>query len=80
MTKDTHGELEPLGPRVRRMRLEHGFTQDEVALRAKVDQSSLSKLERLNPRQMGPVSLSRVAAVLGLTLDELVEGTDYANR
>ena len=26
---------------------------------------------------MGPVPLTRVAEVLGLTFDELVEGTDY---
>ena len=80
MTKNIHGELELLGPRVRRIRQEHGFTQDELALRAKVDQSGLSKLERLNPRHIGPVPLTRVAEVLGLTFDELVEGTDYGNR
>jgi hypothetical protein len=34
-------------------------------------------LERLKQRRMGPVQLTRMAKILGLTLDELVEGTDY---
>lgn len=77
MTKEVGAKLEQLGPRIRRIRQEQGFTQDGLALKANVDQSSLSKLERRTPRQMGPVPLTRVAEVLGLTFDELVEGTDY---
>jgi hypothetical protein len=49
-----------------------------LALRAKVDQSGLSKLERQKSKKMGPVPLTRIADVLGMTFDELVEGTDYS--
>ena len=73
-------DVEGLGPRIRRLRTEQGLTQDRLALRARVDQSGLSKLERQASKRMGPVPLTRIAEVLGITFDELVEGTDYGLR
>ena len=77
MTKDPYLGVEPLGSRIRRLRQEQGLTQDGLSLKARVDQSSLSKIERLAQRPWGPVPLTRLAKTLGLTVDELVEGTDY---
>ena len=73
-------QVEPLGSRIRRIRQELGLTQDGLALRADVDQSGLSKLERLKQKRMGPVQLTHLAKVLGMTLDELVTGTDYGEQ
>lgn len=77
MTKDTGLEAEPLGSRIRRLRQQQGLTQDRLSLKARVDQSGLSKLERLKERRWGPVPLTRLAEALGLTFAELVKGTDY---
>ena len=80
MTKDEHPDVEPLGSRIRRLRQEQGLTQDGLSLKARVDQSGLSKVERLKQSRLGPVPLTRVARVLGLTLAALVEGTDYGEK
>jgi transcriptional regulator with XRE-family HTH domain len=69
---------EALGAKVRRLRLERGLPQDRLAIEAHVDQSGLSKFERGQSSRLGPVPLGRIAQVLGLTLDELVAGTDYS--
>jgi transcriptional regulator with XRE-family HTH domain len=68
---------EAIGVRVRRLRQELGMPQDRFALRANVDQSGLSKFERGVSRLFGPVPLGRIAAVLGLTFEQLVAGTDW---
>jgi transcriptional regulator with XRE-family HTH domain len=70
-------EIEPLGTRIRRLRLEKGLSQDRLAIEAHVDQSGLSKLERGRERRMGPVPLGRIASVLGLGLEDLLAGTDH---
>lgn len=70
-------EKEPLGTRIRRIRQERGMTQDSLALKAKVDQSGLSKLERGMSKKMGPFPLSRIAHVLDVSFDDLVTGTDF---
>ena len=71
---------EQLGARVRRLRLERGLAQDRLAIEANVDQSGLSKFERARKGAMGPVPLARIAAVLGISLEELVRGTDVEGR
>lgn len=68
---------EPLGSKIRRLRLERGVGQEKLAVEANIDQSGLSKFERGNARRPGMSALERIAAVLGLTFGELVEGTDY---
>ena len=75
--KDSRSALEPLGARIRRLRSEQGLTQDLLAIRAKVDQSGLSKLERSKVRGIGPVPLTRIARILGMSFQELVDGTNY---
>jgi len=69
-------QLEEIGSKVRRLRIEKGLSQDRLALEAHVDQSGLSKFERGN-KGLGKIPLTRIAAVLGLPLEELVSGTDF---
>jgi len=67
---------ENVGSKVRRLRMERGLSQDRLAIEAHVDQSGLSKFER-GGRPIGPTPLRRIATVLGMTLEELVAGTDF---
>jgi transcriptional regulator with XRE-family HTH domain len=67
---------EPIGARVRRLRKDRGLAQDRLAIEANVDQSGLSKFERGKRGKMGPAPLGRIAAVLGLSLEALIHGTD----
>jgi transcriptional regulator with XRE-family HTH domain len=73
----TGTEQEPIGAKVRRLRTEQGFAQDRLAIEAHVDQSGLSKFERGQSSRYGPLPLSRIASVLGITFEELISGTDY---
>lgn len=68
--------LEDIGNRVRRLRIQKGLSQDRLALEAHVDQSGLSKFER-GSRGLGRVPLTRIAGVLGIPLEELISGTDF---
>ena len=79
VSADTRG-LEPLGAKIRRLREGKGLAQDRLAIEAHVDQSGLSKFERGVSARFGPVPLSRIASILGLTLEQLIEGTDYRKR
>ena len=68
---------EALGAKIKRLRQERKLAQDRLAIEANVDQSGLSKFERGQQTRFGPTSLSRIAKVLGLSLEELIEGTDW---
>ena len=68
--------LEPIGARVRRLRIEQGMPQERLSLSAKIDQSGLSKFER-SSRGVGPAVLRRIAGVLGVSFEELIAGTDF---
>ena len=69
-------QLEEIGNKVRRLRVQKGLSQDRLALEAHVDQSGLSKFERGN-KGLGKVPLTRIANVLGIALEELISGTDF---
>lgn len=67
---------EQLGARIRRLRGERGLGQERLAIEANVDQSGLSKFERgKENRALSENALRRIAAVLGLTFEQLVDGT-----
>ena len=68
---------EEIGARIRRLRLERGIGQERLAIESGVDQSGLSKFERGKDRRMGKQSLERIARTLGLSYDQLIDGTDY---
>jgi transcriptional regulator with XRE-family HTH domain len=69
--------LEDLGPRIRRLRAERGIGQERLAIEAHVDQSGLSKFERGKDRRMSRQALERIAVVLALSYEQLIEGTDF---
>jgi len=69
-------QLEEIGNKVRRLRVQKGLSQDRLALEAHVDQSGLSKFERGN-KGLGKTPLTRIASVLGIPLEELISGTDF---
>ena len=71
--------VEPIGARVRRLRQERNLPQDRLAIQAHLDQSGLSKFER-SSRGMGEVPLRRIAAVLQVSFESLIEGTDFPVR
>jgi transcriptional regulator with XRE-family HTH domain len=73
---DSEIPSEPLGSKVRRMRVERGLGQERLALLARIDQSGLSKFER-NSRPIGEASLRKIAQVLEIPLERLLEDTDY---
>ena len=73
ITSRKHGGdpiLVNLGAAIRRMRLELGISQEELADRCQIDRSYLSSIEggRQNP---GVMSVTKIAYALELTLTEL---------
>lgn len=80
MTDPTDQNVESLGARIKRLRQERRLAQDRLAIEARIDQSGLSKFERGKERTVGRVPLTRIAAVLGVTFDDLVAGTDYVEN
>jgi len=71
------GSAEPIGARIKRLRTERRISQDRLAIEANVDQSGLSKFERGREYKIGRPGLERIAKVLKLSFDALVDGTDY---
>lgn len=61
--------------RLRELRTQHGFTLEEVARRADIDVSTLSRLES-GKRRLALDHLPRLAAALSVTTDELLRAPD----
>lgn len=66
-----HPVLVAFGRSIREARKERGISQEELAHRSGVDRSYMSSIER-GEQNVGLMSMSRVAAALGVTLSELV--------
>lgn len=67
------GELDSLvRKRIRALRLAQGWSLEELATRAKLSQSTLSRIEN-GQRRLALDSLVTLARALGTTLDQLVE-------
>lgn len=64
-----------LGERLRQVREKHGYTLSKVAEEAGISKAYLSQLERGHSDRPSSEILERVAAVLGTSRDDLVEGT-----
>jgi transcriptional regulator with XRE-family HTH domain len=74
---ESQTDQELLGAKIKRLRLERGLGQERLAIEAGIDQSGLSKFERgKDERGFSDSALERVASVLGMTLEQLVTGTD----
>lgn len=63
--------LVAFGQAVREARAQAGVSQEDLAHRAGIDRSYMSSIER-GEQNVGLMSMSRVAAALGVTLSELV--------
>jgi transcriptional regulator with XRE-family HTH domain len=71
---------EAIGARIKRLRQMQRLAQDRLAIEAHLDQSGLSKFERGANRSMSEAAIRRIAAVLKVPFDELVDGTDFEFR
>jgi len=61
-----------IGARIKRERERHGWSQNELARRAKVRQAQLSELESGKRNDAMASILRRVARTLGVSIDYLV--------
>ncbi len=68
-------KAESLGDRVRRLRRERGWTQDQLAAVAKVSKSFISEVETGESQPRGPL-LVRIATALRASLDYLMTGKE----
>jgi transcriptional regulator with XRE-family HTH domain len=62
--------------RLRELRMQHGMTLEDVAVRANIDISTLSRLES-GKRRLALDHLPRLAAALSVSTDELLQGTEH---
>lgn len=72
-------ELEQLGPRLRAARQERGWTLDELATRAQLSVSTLSRLES-GKRQASLELLLPLTRQLGIRVDDLLDPRDQDPR
>ena len=80
MTGESRTDVLSLGAKIKRLRMERKLSQDRLAIESHIDQSGLSKFERGKDRSMGEVPLRRIAAVLKMSFEDLVAGTDYQTK
>ena len=60
-----------LGEAIRRIRIEHGVSQEALALKAELDRSYVGGIER-GEHNLALVSLIKISATLGLTASQLL--------
>lgn len=68
-----------LGNRIRDLRLQKGWTQEELALRAEISRSHMGRLER-GERGATLDSLDKVTTALEISFDELFTFLDSRNK
>jgi len=61
--------LRAAGAQLRALREARGMSQEDLSLDADVDQSTLSKMERLGPQAVSWSKLIKVADVLGCVIE-----------
>lgn len=59
-----------IGNRIREVRKEKGYSQEELAARADLDRTYMTSVE-CGKRNISIVNLYRIAQALGITLEEL---------
>ncbi|MEU9982879.1 helix-turn-helix transcriptional regulator [Streptomyces sp. NPDC050856] len=74
MTQDNDGLDSLVRKRIRALRVAQGWSLEELATRAHVSQSTLSRIEN-GQRRLALDQLVTLARALGTTLDQLVENT-----
>ena len=66
---------ELVGKRIREVRKEKGFSQEELAARADLDRTYMTSVE-CGRRNISIVNLHKIAKALGVTLEELFRGIE----
>ncbi len=64
---------ELVGKRIREIRKEQGFSQEELAARAELDRTYMTSVE-CGRRNISIVNLHKIAEALGVTLEEMFRG------
>ena len=67
-------DYKEIGKRVRKGRKENGFAQEELAELVNISAQYLSEVEN-HRKQISLTVLARISGVLGVTMDELLNGT-----
>lgn len=65
----------PLGTKIRDLRKEKGYTLDKLAELTESSKSYIWELENKNPPRPSAEKVARIASVLGVTSDYLVDAT-----
>ena len=68
-------DMKPSGERIQRLRIQHGYTQEEFAKVLNIDRSNLSRIES-GKRGCSLDLLVQLSGIFGVTLDYLVFGQD----
>jgi transcriptional regulator with XRE-family HTH domain len=69
MTAEQNAAFVAAGNQLRALREQKGLSQEKLAAQAGVDQSRLSKVERLGPQQFNWTGLIRVAEALDCVME-----------
>ena len=64
-----------VGQRIREIRKEKGYSQEELASRADLDRTYMTSVE-CGRRNISIVNLNKIAKALGVTLEELFRGIE----
>lgn len=64
-----------LGKRIRKLRLEKGWSQEQLSFEADLHRTYISHLEQ-GKRQISVETLCRIAQGLGISSSELIKGID----
>jgi transcriptional regulator with XRE-family HTH domain len=66
----------PLGDKIRELRKAKGYTLDKLAELAESSKSYIWELENKNPPRPSADKVAKIAAVLGVTADYLIDPTE----
>lgn len=66
----------PLGDKIRTLRKAKGYTLDKLAELADSSKSYIWELENKNPPRPSAEKIAKIAAVLGVTADYLIDASD----
>ena len=68
-------DMKQSGKRIRQLRIQHGYTQEEFAKALNIDRSNLSRIES-GRRGCSLDLLVQLSCIFGVTLDYIVFGQD----
>ena len=61
-----------IGKKIKKLRLEHNLSQEQLALEAGIDRSYVGQIERFE-KNVTVVTLQKIAKSLGLTINEFLD-------